>query len=404
MRRHLSLRTELLLNLALLVATALVLAVAIVVVLYDVLDPRYAALYISILVSADVFVLVAYVAYQVEKIVLRPLREAMEAAEAIASGDLERRLTAGDTQEMMNLAASVNRMTDRLLEERSHLVRAEKLASIGRLAAGVAHEIGNPLGAINGYMHLLRSAPPGSAEALEALAGLERESARIDRIVRGLLDYARAKPRSPVEVDINDAARAAMELLTSQGALRYIQVEFSATAEPTFVSGDRHDLEQTFVNLLLNAADAMQGRGSLTLIVRRTTRSELLAGARRASDGISQPVNPPNARVARWLEGAGAEEVVTVAITDTGPGIPAEDVERIFEPFYTTKEPGKGTGLGLAIVARAVENSGGTIWVSRAREGGAAFRIALPLVRGDARAPAIQSPQSPQSNKRMALP
>jgi two-component system, NtrC family, sensor kinase len=401
LRRHLSLRTELLLNLALLVATALVLAVAIVVVLYDVLDPRYAALYISILVSADVFVLVGYVAYQVEKIVLRPLRDAMEAAEAIASGDLERRLPAGDTQEMMNLAASVNRMTDRLLEERSHLVRAEKLASIGRLAAGVAHEIGNPLGAINGYMHLLRNAAPGSPEAQDALTGLERESARIDRIVRGLLDYARAKPRTPGEVDINDAARAAMELLTSQGALRHIQVEFIASAAPTFVSGDRHDLEQTFVNLLLNAADAMHGRGSLSLIVRRTTRSELLAGARRASDGTSQPVNPPNARVARWLEAAGAQDVVMVAITDTGPGIPAEDVERIFEPFYTTKEPGKGTGLGLAIVARAVENSGGTIWVSRAREGGAAFRIALPLVRGDARAPAMPAPPS---NKRMALP
>jgi two-component system NtrC family sensor kinase len=396
----LSLRTELLLNLALLVATALVLAVAIVVVLYDVLDPRYAALYISILVSADVFVLVGYVAYQVEKIVLRPLRDAMAATEAIAAGDLERRLTAGDTQEMMHLATSVNRMTDRLLEERAHLVRAEKLASIGRLAAGVAHEIGNPLGAINGYMHLLRSAPPGSVDAHEALAGLERESARIDRIVRGLLDYARAKPRTPGEVDVNDTARTAVELLTSQGALRHIKVEFSAASQPTFVSGDRHDLEQTFVNVLLNAADAMHGRGSLSLIIRRTTRGELVTGARRASDGNSQPVNPPNARVTRWLESAGAEDIVMVAITDTGPGVPAEDVERIFEPFYTTKEPGKGTGLGLAIVARAVENSGGTIWVSRSREGGAAFRIALPLVPGEARAPSVNAPQS---NTRMAL-
>lgn len=399
MRRLYPLRTELLLNLALLVATALVLAVAIVVVLYDVIEPRHAALYISILISADVCVLVGYVAYEVDKIVLRPLREAMGAAEAIAAGDLARRLTPGETIEMMNLASSVNRMTDRLLEERAHLIRAEKLASIGRLAAGVAHEIGNPLGAINGYVHLLRSATPGTA-ASEALAGLERESARIDRIVRGLLDYARAKPKTVGAVDLNDAARAVVELLTNQGALRHIQVEFRAATEPTFVSADRHDLEQTFVNLLLNAVDAMQGRGALSVVVKHTTRRELLSGTRRASDTGAHPVNPPNARVTRWLEEEEVQQIVTVAIADTGPGIPPEDVERIFEPFFTTKEPGKGTGLGLAIVARAIDNAGGTIWVSRSREGGAAFRILLPLASANVResVPA-QSPPSP----RMAL-
>ena len=397
MRRLLSLRTELLLNLALLVATALVLAVAIVVVLYDVIEPRHAALYISILVSADVCVLVGYVAYEVEKIVLRPLREAMEAAEAIAAGDLARRLTPGATLEMTNLASSVNRMTDRLLEERAHLIRAEKMASIGRLAAGVAHEIGNPLGAINGYVHLLKSAPSGSADASEALAGLERELARIDRIVRGLLDYARAKPKTVGAVDVNESARAVVELLTSQGTFRHIEVEFHAATEPTFVSADRHDLEQTFVNLLLNAVDAMHGRGALSLIVRHTTRRELLAGARRASDAGSHPINPPTARVTRWLEEGEAQQIAMVAIADTGPGIPPEDVERIFEPFYTTKEPGKGTGLGLAIVARAIENAGGTIWVSRSREGGAAFRILLPLASAGVRhSAAVQSPPVPR--------
>jgi len=400
LRRLFSLRTELLLNLALLVATALVLAVAIVVVLYDVIEPRHAALYISILVSADVCVLVGYVAYEVEKIVLQPLREAMSAAEAIAAGDLARRLTPGETLEMMHLASSVNRMTDRLLEERAHLIRAEKMASIGRLAAGVAHEIGNPLGAINGYVHLLKTAPPGSGAASEALAGLERESARIDRIVRGLLDYARARPKGVGAVDLNDTARSVVELLTSQGAFKHVQVEFRASAEPTFVSAERHDLEQTFVNLLLNAVDAMQGRGALSLIVRHTTRRELLSGARRASDGSSQPINPPDARVTRWLEEGEAQRIVMAAIADTGPGIPPEDVERIFEPFYTTKEPGKGTGLGLAIVARAIDNAGGTIWVSRSREGGAAFRILLPLSSAPARE---ASPAQSPATTRMAL-
>lgn len=400
MNRRLSLRTELLLSLAFLVATALFLGVASVVLLYGVLDPEYAAFYISFLVAADVCVLVGYVAYQVDKVVLRPLREAMAAAEAIAAGDLQRRLSPGETREMDNLAVSVNRMTDRLLEERAHLVRAEKMASIGRLAAGVAHEIGNPLGAMNGYLHLLRTASPGSPNAQEALAGLERESARIDRIVRGLLDYARARPRTLGQVDLNDTARTVVELLATQGVLKHIKLELSLAAEPTSVPGDRHELEQAFVNVLLNAVDAMRGRGSLSIIVRRVTRAEVLAGARRASDGGTQRVNPPSARVMRWLESTATDSAVMVAITDSGPGIPVEDVERIFEPFYTTKAPGKGTGLGLAIVARAIENAGGTIWVSPSREGGAAFRILLPVLPAETR-PSTSTRQP--SGERMAL-
>lgn len=378
MTRRFSLRTELLLNLALLVGTALSLAVASVVLLYGVLDPDYAPIYISVLVAADVCVLVAFVAYQVERVVLRPLREAMGTAEAIAAGDLQRRLAPGETLEMDNLASSVNRMTDRLLEERAHLVRAEKLASVGRLAAGIAHEIGNPLGAINGYIHVLSRSPAGSEAATEAIEGLERESGRIDRIVRGLLDYARPSSRATGPVDLNATAGNVVELLTAQGVLRNVRLEFSPAAAATHVLGDRHQLEQALVNLLLNAVDAMDGSGTLSLIVRRVSREELLTGARRSSDPADAPRAGPNARVARWLGANTAADIVTIVVTDSGPGIPAADQERVFDPFYTTKEPGKGTGLGLAIVARAVENAGGTIWVSSSREGGAAFRILLP--------------------------
>ena len=378
MRRRPSLRTELLLTLGLLAAAALVLGVASVVLLYGVLDPDYAAIYIGVLVAADVCVLVAFVAYQVERVVLRPLRETIRTTEAIANGDLQRRVAPGDSAEMNNLGASVNRMTDRLLEERGHLVRVEKMASVGRLAAGIAHEIGNPLGAINGYTHLLRTASPGSAQASDALAGLERESGRIDRIVRGLLDYARSKPRTPQDVDLNDVARSVVDLLNTQGVLKRVELELRVADDPLLVPGDRHDLEQAFVNLLLNAVDAMEGHGSLAINLRRTDRAELTFGARRGSDAETRPLNPPGARALRWLEGTGAESIASVVVTDSGPGIPAEDAERVFEPFYTTKQPGKGTGLGLAIVARAVDNAAGTIWVSRSREGGAAFRMLFP--------------------------
>ena len=394
MPRTLSLRTELLLNIALIAATALALAVTSVILLYGVFEAKHGAVYISVLVAADVCILVGYVAYQVEKTVLRPLRHAMAAAEEIAAGDLARRLPAGDTHEMANLATSVNRMTDRLIEDRAHLVRAEKMASVGRLAAGVAHEIGNPLGAINGYTHVQRQRSAADTGAEDALAGLERESARIDRIVRGLLDFARARPRTQGPVDVNDTARMVVELLSTQGVLKHIELHVSPSADITVVSGDRHDLEQAFVNLLLNAVDAMGGRGSLSIIVRRTTRLALQAGGRR-SDASEPQLHPPNARTLRWLESGGSNDIAMIVITDSGPGISPEDAERVFEPFYTTKDPGKGTGLGLAIVARSIENFGGTIWVSRAREGGAAFRILLPLMSEHARPSAPRGRVSP---------
>ena len=377
--RRLSLRTELLFTLGILAAAALAIGVTSVVVLYGTLDPSHAAAYISVLVAADVCVLVGFVAFQVERVVLRPVRDTVATAEAIAAGDLARRVAPGGSLEMSNLADSVNRMTERLLEERAHLVRVEKMASVGRLAAGIAHEIGNPLGAINGYIHLLRTASVGTPEAADAMKGLERETDRIDRIVRGLLDYARSRPGAEAQVDLNVVARSVVELLGVQGVLKTIQLELRLASHPLVIAGDRTDLEQAFVNLLLNAVDAMEAKGALSIILRQTNRDEMLHGARRYSDGAARPLNPPSARAMRWMENTRAEAFAMVAITDSGPGIPAEDVERVFEPFYTTKEPGKGTGLGLAIVARAVENSSGTIWVSRSREGGAAFRMLFPL-------------------------
>ena len=234
MRRY-SLRTELLLNISLLVATAITLAVASVVLLYGALDENRAPIYISILVAADVVVLVVFVAFTVERVILRPLRAAMGTAEAIAAGDLQRRLPPGESHEIDSLANAVNRMTDRLLEERAHLVRSEKLASVGRLAAGVAHEVGNPLAAINGYVHVLSRAVPPSDATREAIEGLERESARIDRIVRGLLDYARPGTRATGPVDVNLVARNVIELL-ALCTLRDVKNQLTPPANSTRTS------------------------------------------------------------------------------------------------------------------------------------------------------------------------
>ena len=378
-----SLRTELLIGLGLIGAAALVIAM-VTAVLYSwtLIDDPYGALWLVLLVVADVAVFVALGAYIVRRSVSAPLALAVDATSAIASGDLSRRVPDAPTRELSVLAASINRMTNHLLAEQAQRVRAEKLAGIGRLAAGIAHEIGNPLAAINGYSHVLRSRSRGDTEALEALEGLERESARIDRIVRGLLDYARPRRHTPGRIDVNDAVRATVQLLRDQGLFRRVDLTMTLDASTPVVAGERHEMEQMLINLFLNATDAMSGAGRLAVVTQRLARISLEENiGRRAGDPHGKVVpRQPSPRVLHWLETTKAPaEVLKLVVADSGPGIPEADEERIFDPFFTTKEPGKGTGLGLAIVARVVEDLGGTIWVQRAREGGAAFHALFPM-------------------------
>jgi len=376
-----SLRTELLATFAVLALAALMFAVASVVLLYDAADPARGAFYICLLIAADVLVVVTFGAYKLRSLVLQPLRAAAATAEEIADGDLHVRLTDQHSLELQQLAVSVNRMTERLLHEQQQLVRAEKLASVGRLAAGIAHEIGNPLGALNGYAHLLRSSAK-EPSAKEAVSGVERETARIDRIVRGLLDYARPRRPIPTPIDINDTLRRVVDLLSSQGLLRRVSLVMELSNEGPFVHGEQHEMEQVFVNLLLNAADAVNHSGTIAIRTACMPSEMLESGAqRRSSDSRFTLVpHPPAPRVQHWL---GSERrsswVVKIVVADSGPGVAAEHVERIFDPFFTTKEPGKGTGLGLAIVARVVENLDGIVWVDKAREGGAAFHLLFPV-------------------------
>ena len=380
-----SLRTELLVNFAILAVAALVFAVAGVVLLYDALEPARAVLYIGLLIAADVTVVVVFGAFQLRRLVMQPLRRTAAAAEAIASGDLERRVEAHSSLEFAQLATSVNRMTERLLHEQAQLVRAEKLASVGRLASGIAHEIGNPLGAISGYAHLLRVGANGDARSLDAVAGLERETTRIDRIIRGLLDYAKPRRQTPTPVDVNETLRHVVNLVSEQGHLRRIALVMTLSQHPPIVHGDRHELEQVIVNLLLNAADAAGESGVIAVTSAVMSRETVEAGfERRASDQTAGGTHhPPSARVTAWLERERvADSVVKIIVADSGTGVPDADADRIFDPFFTTKEPGKGTGLGLAIVARSVENIGGIVWVERAREGGAALHLFLPIAGG----------------------
>ncbi|HYW31315.1 MAG TPA: ATP-binding protein [Gemmatimonas sp.] len=322
---------------------------------------------------------------RVSRIVERPLAEKLAAAEAIARGEHTRRLAPGETLEFDQLATSINRMTEQLLSANQLRMRVEKLATMGRIAAGVSHEIGNPLSAIANYTHVIRMRTadiPGTTQPLDAL---EREIARIDRIMRGLLDYSRPRRLTPKPIVVDSVIQDALRLLDDQGVTRRFAISSRFEAPDGIVYAERHDLEQAFVNLMLNAVDAMDREGRIvfrTRVIDATEVSE--ASGKRHTDTENEVwTHRPSRRALAWLARPEApSRVLQIVIADSGTGVAPEDEERIFEPFFSTKQPGKGTGLGLAIVASTMENLGGTIWVQRAREGGAAFIILLPLHTG----------------------
>jgi signal transduction histidine kinase len=187
---------------------------------------------------------------------------------------------------------------------------------------------------------------------------------------------------------VNETLREVVGLVQEQGHLRKVALVMTLAHDSPLVSGDRHELEQVFVNLLLNAADAAGETGVVAVSSTVMTRAAINAGfERRATDAASRGTpHRPSPRVSAWLSREReAESFVKIIVADSGVGVPDADAERIFDPFFTTKEPGKGTGLGLAIVARTVDNFGGIVWVERAREGGAALHLFLPLVATRAR-------------------
>ena len=377
-----SLRTELLLNLAFLAAAALLLGVGTIVAVQALapdLSPGQVLPLLFAIVALDVGIFIVFGGYLVRRHILRPLGRVIAVADAVAAGDLAARAPTAETRDFAVLAERLNRMTDHLLDAQGQLVRSEKLASVGRLAAGVAHEVGNPLSAIGTYLEVLRRRGEGADP--EVMAGLARELERIDTIVRSLLDYAQPREEGLQPVDVALVVRAAYDLLQAQGSLKGVQPTLDLSASLPPILGRAHALEQALVNLLLNAVDAARSEGGVVVVGARSWAYETGHTAPRRAD------DPAIAFFARGVErrpsrvdyAAGLPGVL-MFVADSGPGVPSGDRDKIFDPFYTTKEPGHGTGLGLAIVARTVDEMGGLIWVTQAREGGAAFKLFFPVV------------------------
>ena len=245
----------------------------------------------------------------------------------------------------------IQRYAENLREKEAELARSEKLASLGQLAAGVAHEIRNPLTAIKAAMFLqLKKSPPGSQDRVD-LDLVSGEINRLEHIVRDFLQFARPGEPQLVTAPAVQPLRQVQTLLAPQLEKSNIRLLLEASP-PTHLRIDPDQIEQVLINLVQNAAEAIRHDGTITLRARRDTRT--LGGV--------------------------ATNVVVLEVSDTGPGIPPEVEKRLFDPFFTTKRG--GTGLGLSIGARIVQQHGGVMQCQTRANRGTTFGIVLPEVAG----------------------
>lgn len=296
------------------------------------------------------------------------------ATDRIASGDLNYQLPRGKfsgfdilDDAFDNMARSLRDRDDRLQKVFKQLTRTERLAALGQIAAGVAHEINNPLGGILLYSNLVYEELP---EANRARANIEKiiyQTNRCKQIVQNLLDFARTPAGELMPFNVNDVIQTSLALVEDQSMFQSVEVVKNLDGNLPDIKGDRSRLEQVFLNLFINAADAMNGKGTITISSQVLTRYA----------GDTEDVSFHDEKICLL----GSDQTVKITISDTGRGIDKAYLPHIFEPFFTTKDPGQGTGLGLSITYGIIQSHGGFIDVESEPGVGTSFIIALPAYR-----------------------
>jgi signal transduction histidine kinase len=353
--------------------------------------------------------MVVVISYSLGLEVVKPIGEILKATERVREGDLEQTLTPKSRNEIGKLCRSFNEMVKQLRDNQNkvsryveslkeanqklqkaehHMLRTEKLATIGRLAAGVAHEVGNPLGSLYGYLEVLRKKITGEYER-DLIGKIEKETNRINEIIFGLLDLAKQGKGSKEVVNINELIEKTVSLLSSQNALTGIGSQLHLKLDLPQVKGDPREIQQVLIHIIVNAIEAMPSGGVLTIrsdtmIYPQDERCGEIEPVRREGD----PLNLDYSHLRRKRGGDAdmslvkGQEMVFVEISDTGRGIKREQVSKIFEPFFTLKDRDRerGTGLGLAICERIIRGMGGVIRVQSIWGKGSKFTFYLPLV------------------------
>lgn len=291
-----------------------------------------------------------------------------EGAEEIARlgtafNDMQRAL-ALRTNALERAVSELRTTNANLVQAREGLDRAERLALVGSLAAGVAHEVGNPMGALLAFLDLASRDPGLGQEGRRCLARASEQGERIRVILRQLLDFSRPPRIDRVPISLVDVAEQAVQLVRAQKRHADIDFEVRSEKEPMLARGDASLASQILLNLVLNAAAAVEGAG------RKRIRLEVRPELRRRRDGER----------AEGLQGRKSWDAIACLVGDSGPGVRSECRDRIFDPFFTTRDPGQGTGLGLANARRLAEEMGGTVELDShpSELGGALFRFILP--------------------------
>ena len=296
--------------------------------------------------------------------ITQPIASLTDGARSLARGELETRIVAESRDELGTLAQAFNDMAESLAVNRAELtrknealstanehmqsmqeqlLRSERLAAIGQLAAGVSHEIDNPVGIILGNAELLLEDMQEDDPLREDVAAIIEECRRCKRITGGLLGFARSPEGHHDRVELNQLVKETVTSLRPQMLFKDLDLKIEASAESLFVTGDADQLRQVMINVLLNAAQALPGVGQLQITLLKKAEQAL------------------------------------VYVDDSGPGIPEEDREKVFQPFFSTKAHGEGTGLGLPLCRKLVEAQGGEIFAHQAPLGGARISVSLPL-------------------------
>ena len=328
----------------------------------------------------NLFILLGLLRFRLDRIVLRPIQRFIRITEQVNSSEqfpvyagqrnnefsqlsnaiqqMARRIEA-DKEQIENSLNSLKVAHNDLKAAQKEMIRAEKLASVGRLSAGIAHEIGNPIGIVLGYLSMLKNQASirDDHRAADYIERSESEINRINQIIRQLLDFSRAAPGEQEAVSVHGLIDDVARMFADQPMMRNITLSRQLEAETDQVFVDYQQLRQVLVNLLINAADSIgfsenAGFGD----IRMRTR-ELPADSANAVNN---------------------SDTIEISVVDNGCGIAGKDIDNIFDPFYTTKEPGKGTGLGLSVSYMIIEQFGGTIAAKSERNKGTTMAVYLP--------------------------
>ena len=313
------------------------------------------AVFLSAVLVATVITLA--VLWLVTNWVLRPINRVRDMCKRVIKGELSARVGIRPPGEFGVLCQALDDMADSIQQReqeiddmtRQQIGRSEKLASIGRLAAGIAHEINNPLTGVLTFAHLVRDRQQEGTQDREDVDLIIHETQRAAEVVQGLLDFARERPVTKRELDVTAAIQRIVRLVENQKEMRMIHIEQDHAEDLPYVLGDTNQLQQVLLNLFLNAAAAMPDGGILNV----TT--------------------------------CGDAGHVVIAVADSGCGILPENLDKIFDPFFTTKPVGQGTGLGLSVSYGIIEQHGGSIEVQSTVDVGSTFTIRLPAATDETR-------------------